>query len=199
MKISNYFIERPVLSAVFSVFIILSGLVSFANLAVESIPNIAPPTIEVIAVYPGANAETVEKSMTTPLEKQINSLQGLDYILSESSSNGVSTIRAIFESNTDPSVNKINVLNSVQIAMAEMPSQVSDQAVIVKEPELSYLQVYNLTTSDRTYDGNYLSGFYDSEISDSLSNLKGVGQIVLLGGSKPAYRLWLDPQKFTRC
>ena len=198
MKISNYFIERPVLSAVFSVFIILSGLVSFANLAVESIPNIAPPTIEVIAVYPGANAETVEKSMTTPLEKQINSLQGLDYILSESSSNGVSTIRAIFESNTDPSVNKINVLNSVQIAMAEMPSQVSDQAVIVKESELSYLQVYNLTTSDRTYDGNYLSGFYDSEISDSLSNLKGVGQIVLLGGSKPAYRLWLDPQKLKR-
>ncbi len=198
MKISKYFIERPVLSAVCSLLIALCGLVSIANLPVESIPNIAPPTIEVTAAYPGANAEIVEKSVTTPLERQINSIQGLDYLLSNSSSDGVSNIRAVFNSNTDPSVNKVNVLNSVQTATAELPSKVAEQGVRVKESDLSYLQVYNLEINDQMYDRNFLSGFYDSVLSDSLSNLKGVGQIVLLGGSKPAYRLWLDPQKLKK-
>ena len=198
MKIANYFIDRPVLSSVLSLFIIFSGLFSISNLPIESVPNIAPPTIEVVAVYPGANAEIVEKSVTTPLERQINSVPGLDYLLSNSSSNGVSTIRAVFESNTDVAANQVNVLNSVQTAMAELPEEVSAQGATVKESELSYLQVYNIEMSDKSYDRNYLNGFYDLAISDSLTNLKGVGQVILLGGSKPAYRLWLDPQKLKR-
>ncbi len=198
MKIANYFIDRPVLSSVLSLFIILSGLFSISNLPIESIPNIAPPTIEVVAIYPGAKAEIVEKSVTTPLERQINSVPGLDYLLSTSSSNGVSTIRAVFESNTDTAANQVNVLNSVQTAMAELPEEVSAQGATVKESELSYLQVYNIEMRNKSYDKNYLNGFYDLEISDSLTNLKGVGQVILLGGSKPAYRLWLDPQKLKR-
>ncbi len=198
MKIADYFIERPVLSAVLSLFIILSGLFSISNLPIESIPNIAPPTIEVVAIYPGANAEIVEKSVTTPLERHINSVPGLNYLMSNSSSDGVSTIRAVFESNTDEAANQVNVLNSVQTAMAELPKEVSAQGATVKESELSYLQVYNIEMGDSSYDKNFLNGFYDLEISDSLSNLKGVGQVILLGGSKPAYRLWLDPQKLKR-
>jgi HAE1 family hydrophobic/amphiphilic exporter-1 len=118
--------------------------------------------------------------------------------MSNSSSDGVSTIRAVFESNTDEAANQVNVLNSVQTAMAELPKEVSAQGATVKESELSYLQVYNIEMGDSSYDKNFLNGFYDLEISDSLSNLKGVGQVILLGGSKPAYRLWLDPQKLKR-
>jgi len=162
MSLSDTFIRRPVLSTVCSILILLAGLISLPLLPIENLPNIAPPTIQVNANLPGADAVTVENAVTGPLEQQINGAPGMDYLTSVSTAAGVSQINVFFKAGTDPDIDQVNVLNRVQTASAQLPQSVNNQGVTVQQTASSYLLVYNLTSTEGQFDRNYLNGLISS-------------------------------------
>jgi HAE1 family hydrophobic/amphiphilic exporter-1 len=198
MSLSDTFIRRPVLSTVCSILILLAGLISLPLLPIENLPNIAPPTIQVNANLPGADAVTVENAVTGPLEQQINGAPGMDYLTSVSTAAGVSQINVFFKAGTDPDIDQVNVLNRVQTASAQLPQSVNNQGVTVQQTASSYLLVYNLTSTEGQFDRNYLNGLYQLNLAFPLARSPGVGQVTVFGSSDPAYRIWVDPQKLTR-
>ena len=195
MSLSDTFIRRPVLSTVCSILILLAGVIAVPLLPIEYLPNIAPPTIQVNASLPGADALTVESAVTGPLEEQINGAPGMDYITSTSTSEGVSQINVYFTADTDPAIDQVNVLNRVQTASPQLPQQVNAQGVTVQQTASSYLLVYNLTSTEGQFDRNYLNGLYQLNLAYPLARAEGVGQVNVFGSSNPAYRLWVDPLK----
>ena len=198
MSLSDTFIRRPVLSTVCSILILMAGVIALPLLPIENLPNIAPPTIQVTANLPGADAVTVESAVTGPLEEQINGAPGMDYITSNSSSEGTSQINVYFQATTDPDIDQVNVLNRVQTASAQLPEQVNAQGVTVQQTASSYLLVYNLTSTEGQFDANYLNGLFQLNLAYPLGRADGVGQVSVFGASNPAYRLWVDPEKLTR-
>ena len=198
MSLSDTFIRRPVLSTVCSILILMAGVIALPLLPIENLPNIAPPTIQVTANLPGADALTVESAVTGPLEEQINGAPGMDYISSNSTSQGVSQINVVFQAGTDPDIDQVNVLNRVQTASAQLPQQVNNQGVTVQQTATSYLLVYNLTSTEGQFSREYLNGLYQLNLAYPLSRAEGVGQVTVFGASNPAYKLWVDPEKLTR-
>ncbi len=198
MSLSDTFIRRPVLSTVCSVLILLAGVISLPLLPIEFLPSIAPPTVQVNANLPGADASTVESAVTGPLEEQINGAPGMDYITSFSTSEGTSQIIVFFKAGTDPDIDQVNVLNRVQTASPQLPPQVNAQGVTVQQTASSYLLVYNLSSTAGQYDRSYLNGLFQLNLLYPLTRAQGVGQVNVFGASAPAYRLWLDPQALTR-
>ncbi|MEB3261047.1 MAG: efflux RND transporter permease subunit, partial [Cyanobacteriota bacterium] len=198
MSLSDTFIRRPVLSTVCSVLILLAGLISLPLLPIEFLPGIAPPTVQVNASLPGADALTVESAVTGPLEEQINGAPGMDYITSFSTSEGTSQINVFFKAGTDPAIDQVNVLNRVQTASPQLPPQVNAQGVTVQQTASSYLLVYNLTSSEGQFASSYLNGLLQLNLIYPLTRADGVGQVTVFGSSNPAYRLWLDPRRLTR-
>ena len=198
MSLSDTFIRRPVLSTVCSILILMAGLISLPLLPIENLPNIAPPTVQVSANLPGADAVTVESAVTGPLEEQINGAPGMDYITSNSTSEGSSQISVYFQANTNADIDQVNVLNRVQTATPQLPQQVSAQGITVQQTSSSILLVYNLTSTEGQYDASYLNGLYQLNLAYPLARAQGVGQVNVYGASNPAYRLWVDPEKLTR-
>ncbi len=198
MSLSDTFIRRPVLSTVCSILILLAGVISLPLLPIENLPDIAPPTIQVNANLPGADALTVESAVTGPLEEQINGAPGMDYITSNSTGEGSSQINVYFKSGTDSNIDQVNVLNRVQTASPQLPAQVNAQGVTVQQTSSSYLLVYNLTSSQGQFDRTYLNGLIQLNLLYPLTRADGVGQVNVFGASAPAYRLWVDPQRLTR-
>ncbi|MFN5194357.1 MAG: efflux RND transporter permease subunit [Cyanobacteriota bacterium] len=198
MSLSDTFIRRPVLSTVCSVLILLAGVISLPLLPIEFLPGIAPPTVQVNATLPGADALTVESAVTGPLEEQINGAPGMDYITSFSTSEGASQINVFFKAGTDPDIDQVNVLNRVQTASPQLPPQVNAQGVTVQQTASSYLLVYNLTSTAGQYERSYLNGLFQLNLLYPLTRAEGVGQVTVFGASAPAYRLWLDPGALTR-
>jgi HAE1 family hydrophobic/amphiphilic exporter-1 len=176
----------------------MAGIICLPLLPIENLPNIAPPTIQVTANLPGANAVTVESAVTGPLEEQINGAPGMDYITSNSTSEGVSQINVYFTSDTNSDIDQVNVLNRVQTASAQLPEQVNAQGITVQQTASSYLLVYNLTSTQGQFDRNYLNGLYQLNLAYPLGRAQGVGQVNVFGSSNPAYRLWVDPLKLAR-
>ncbi|MCX5946851.1 MAG: efflux RND transporter permease subunit, partial [Cyanobacteria bacterium] len=198
MSLSDTFIRRPVLSTVCSILILMAGVIALPLLPIENLPNIAPPTIQVTANLPGADALTVESAVTGPLEEQINGAPGMDYISSNSTSQGVSQINVVFKAGTDADIDQVNVLNRVQTASAQLPAQVNSQGVTVQQTATSYLLVYNLTSSEGQFSREYLNGLYQLNLAYPLTRAQGVGQVTVFGASNPAYKLWVDPAKLSR-
>ena len=198
MSLSDTFIRRPVLSTVCSILILMAGVISLPLLPIENLPNIAPPTIQVTANLPGADAVTVESAVTGPLEEQINGAPGMDYITSNSSGEGTSQINVFFDANTNADIDQVNVLNRVQTASSQLPQQVNAQGITVQQTSSTPLLVYNLTSTDGQFDASYLNGLYQLNLAYPLARAEGVGQVTVYGASNPAYRLWVDPEKLTR-
>jgi HAE1 family hydrophobic/amphiphilic exporter-1 len=198
MSLSDTFIRRPVLSTVCSILILLGGIISLPLLPIENLPNIAPPTIQVNANLPGADALTVESAVTGPLEEQINGAPGMDYITSNSTGEGSSQINVFFKSGTDPNIDQVNVLNRVQTATAQLPPQVNAQGVTVQQTASSYLLVYNLTSKAGDFDRNFLNGLFELNLLYPLTRAEGVGQVNVFGAGSPAFRLWVDPSRLAR-
>ena len=198
MSLSDTFIRRPVLSTVCSILILMAGVISLPLLPIENLPNIAPPTIQVTANLPGADAVTVENAVTGPLEEQINGAPGMDYITSNSSGEGTSQINIFFDASTNADIDQVNVLNRVQTASSQLPQQVNAQGITVQQTSSTPLLVYNLTSTDGQFDASYLNGLYQLNLAYPLARAEGVGQVTVYGASNPAYRLWVDPEKLTR-
>jgi HAE1 family hydrophobic/amphiphilic exporter-1 len=198
MSLSDTFIRRPVLSTVCSILILMAGLISLPLLPIENLPNIAPPTVQVNANLPGADALTVESAVTGPLEEQINGAPGMDYITSFSTSQGTSQVNVYFKAGTDPDIDQVNVLNRVQTASSQLPPQVNAQGVTVQQTASSYLLVYNLTSTAGQFSREYLNGLLQLNLYYPLTRADGVGQVNIFGASNPAFRIWVDPQRLAR-
>ncbi|MFM7454241.1 MAG: efflux RND transporter permease subunit, partial [Cyanobium sp.] len=198
MSLSDTFIRRPVLSTVCSILILMAGLISLPLLPIENLPNIAPPTVQVNANLPGADALTVESAVTGPMEEQINGAPGMDYITSFSTSLGTSQVNVYFKAGTDPDIDQVNVLNRVQTASSQLPPQVNAQGVTVQQTASSYLLVYNLTSTEGQFSREYLNGLLQLNLYYPLTRADGVGQVNIFGASNPAFRIWVDPQRLAR-
>jgi multidrug efflux pump subunit AcrB len=197
MSLSDNFIKRPVLTTVCSILIVLVGIIAIPTLPIENLPNIAPPLIQVTSNYGGANSLVTEQAVTNPLEQQINGVPGAAYISSNSSNTGQSTIQVYFQEGTDINIDQVNVQNRVSLAMPQLPQQVSATGVSVMQSTPSILLAYQVTSTEGQFDAAYLNGLIYEQLYYQLERVPGVAQVNLLGGSSPAFWLFVDPEKLT--
>ncbi len=189
------FIERPVLSLVISVFIVLLGLLSMFTLPVTQYPDIAPPAVSVITKYTGANAEVSAKAVVTPLERAINGVPGMTYMSSVSGNDGTSVIQVYFETGTDPDLAAVNVQNRVSTVLDELPEEVIKAGVVTEKEINSMLMYINLKSDDPTLDEKFIYNFTDINVLLELRRIDGVGFADILGNREYAMRIWLNPQR----
>ena len=174
------FIDRPILSCVISVLILLVGIISLVNLPMEQYPDIAPPTISVSASYTGANAETVQKSVVVPLEEAINGVENMLYMTSTSTNTGSGSIMVYFNQGTDPDMATVNVKNRVAEAEGLLPAEVTKVGVTVQKRQNSMLKILALYSPDDSYDRNFIKNYFSINIEPRLSRIKGVGNVMIL-------------------
>ena len=186
------FIERPVLSIVISVAIVLVGCISLFTLPIEQFPNIAPPTVEVTTSYPGANAETVQKSVIIPLEEAINGVENMTYINSIATNAGDVYITIYFKQGTDPDMAAVNVQNRVSKAQGQLPADVTKIGVVTNKQQKSMLKAVTLWSPDDSYDIQFLNNYLAINVIPRLKRVSGVGEVTLLG-SNYSMRIWLKP------
>lgn len=189
------FIERPVLSMVISILIVLVGLIAMTQLPVTQYPDIAPPEVTVTTSYTGANAEAVVKAVVTPLERSINGVPGMTYMNSVSGNDGTSVISIIFEPGTDPDIAAVNVQNRVSSALDELPEEVIKSGVIVEKVQNSMLMYLNIMGNDTSMDEKFLYNFTDINILPELKRINGVGFLDIMGAREYAMRIWLKPDR----
>lgn len=194
LSIANIFIKRPVLTTVCSILITLGGLVCLPILPIEQLPNIAPPQIQVSATYVGADAETVENTVTSILENQINGVEGMDYITSTSAI-GQSSIQVYFDSTRSPDLAQVDVNNLVSVAIPQLPQAVQQQGISVTQSSPSILQFYTFTSPTGEYDSKFISNYLSLYVQPALARVQGVGQANLFGNLQYSMRLWLDPSR----
>ncbi|MDE6857861.1 MAG: efflux RND transporter permease subunit, partial [Alistipes sp.] len=188
----KHFIERPVLAAVISIVIVFAGLIGLATLPVEQYPDIAPPTVMVRASYPGASAETIQKSVIVPLEEAINGVENMTYIKSDASNAGSASISVYFEQGTDADMAAVNVQNRVSTATGSLPAEVTRIGVTTMKRQTSMLKVFTLSSPDDTYDENFLSNYVNINIKPRVQRIQGVGEFMALGGDY-SMRIWMKP------
>ena len=187
----RHFIERPVLASVISIIIVIAGIIGLVTLPVEQYPSIAPPTVMVRASYPGASAETVQKSVTIPLEQAINGVENMDYITSSSAS-GSASLNIYFKQGTDPDMAAVNVQNKVSTATGMLPGEVTSIGITTMKRQSSMLKVFALVSPDDTYDQTFLSNYAKINIEPELKRIQGVGEAFAMGADY-SIRIWLKP------
>ena len=190
------FIHRPLLSMVISVIIVLLGVISLLSLPVERYPDIAPPAIYVWASYPGASAETVQKSVVMPLEEAINGVEGMTYMTS-SASNGSASLTIYFEQGANADMAAVNVQNRVIQAQAQLPAEVLQTGVATEKRQPGQLRIIALESPNGTYDENFLSNYFYNNLRPALLRIKGVGKVEVWGAQYDL-RIWLKPDVMAR-
>ena len=193
----DFFIKRPVFASVCSLVILLAGAIALPTLPIAQYPNIAPTTISVTANYPGADAETVEKTVTTILEKQINGVEGMQYMTSNSGNDGSSTINVLFPAERDGDIANVDVQNRVSIGQPQLPTEVKNIGVTVQKKSTGIVFAMGLYSEHGEYDNTFMSNYADLYLVDSLKRLPGVGDIQIIGERKYSMRLWLDPNRLS--
>ncbi|MGY3235360.1 HAE1 family hydrophobic/amphiphilic exporter-1 [Bradyrhizobium sp. USDA 4448] len=193
--ISKFFIERPVLSNVIALLMILIGGVALFNLAITQYPDVVPPTVQVTTRYPGASAKTVIDTVALPIEQQVNGVEDMLYMQSYSGSDGTYTLTVTFKIGTDLNFAQVLVQNRVSSALSQLPQSVQNQGVTVQKRSTSILLFVTLTSPDKTFDSLYLSNYATINIRDELSRLPGVGNVTVFGAGQYSMRIWLDPNK----
>tara|TARA_R110000850_G_C9996309_1_gene468344 strand:- start:74349 stop:77483 length:3135 start_codon:yes stop_codon:yes gene_type:complete len=189
------FIDRPVLSSVVSIIIVILGILGLQELPVTQYPDIAPPTVQISASYPGANAETILESVLIPIEEQVNGVEGMTYITSTASNNGSATINVFFEQGYDPDIAAVNVQNRVSRANAVLPSEVIRAGVITSKQQSSALLYASLLSTNPEYDDTYIQNYLNINVKPAIQRINGVGNMNVFGGKDYAMRVWLDPAK----
>jgi HAE1 family hydrophobic/amphiphilic exporter-1 len=190
------FIDRPLLSIVISVFIVALGVIALFSLPVEKYPDIAPPTINVWASYPGASAETVQKSVVTPLEEAINGVEGMTYMKS-SASNGSASVTVYFEQGANADMAAVNVQNRVIQAQGQLPAEVLQIGVSTEKQQPGQLRIIALESPNGTYDENFLSNYFYNNLRPAILRINGVGKVEVWG-AQYALRIWLKPDVMAR-
>lgn len=191
MKLQK-FIDRPILSMVISVVILVAGLIDLYALSVEQYPDIAPPTIRVSTTYSGANAEAVQKSVIVPLEEAINGVENMTYMTSTASNTGSAEITVYFKQGTDPDMAAVNVQNKVSTATSLLPAEVTKVGVTTMKRQSSMLMIFGLYSPKGTYDETFLTNYLNINVKPQLQRISGVGEVNVMGGDY-AMRIWLKP------
>jgi HAE1 family hydrophobic/amphiphilic exporter-1 len=192
---ADVFIRRPVLSTVCSLLIILAGAVSIPTLPIARYPELAPPAVTVTAFYTGANAQTVESAVTTPLEQAINGVEGMTYITSSSTNSGFSTINVTFDVDRDQDLAAVDVQNRVNQALGRMPAEVRTNGITVTKVTAGFMGGLGFFSKDNRYSSLFISNYIDLYLRDAIKRVPGVGDVIVFGERKFAIRLWLDPNK----
>lgn len=194
---ANFFIDRPIFAWVLAIIVMIAGGIALRTLPVAQYPDIAPTTVSINAVYPGASAKAVEDTVTQVIEQQMTGLDGLDYISSSSSSQGAASITLTFKTGTDPDIAQVQVQNKLALATPLLPEQVQRQGVTVSKASSGFLMVTALISPKGTFDQTDLGDYARSNVTDVLSRVDGVGSVQLFG-SPYAMRIWLDPGKLNQ-
>src|SRR6201994_495707 len=193
--ISKFFIERPVLSNVIALLMILIGGVALFNLAIAQYPDVVPPTVQVTTRYPGASAKTVIDTVALPIEQQVNGVEDMLYMQSYAASDGTYSLTVTFKIGTDLNFAQVLVQNRVSSALSQLPQSVQNQGVTVQKKSTSILLFVTLTSSDSKFDSLYLSNYATLNLKDELSRLPGVGNVTVFGAGQYSMRIWLDPNR----
>src|SRR5574344_2572707 len=186
----NIFIKRPVMAISISLLILIVGLISLFTLPIEQYPNIAPPTLMVRASYPGANAESVMKSVIMPLEESINGVENMIYMTSTATNSGSASITIYFKQGTDPDMAAVNVQNRVSQPQGLLPAEVTKIGVITMKRQTSFLQINSLTSDNGQYDDRFLSNYLSINVVPEIQRIQGVGEVMTMGDPY-SMRMWL--------
>src|SRR5688572_24732966 len=194
---SRFFIDRPIFASVLSILVTLAGFVALWTLPVAQYPEITPPTVEVSATFPGANARVVAATVAAPIEQQVNGVEGMMYMSSQCTNDGTYALTITFEHGTDLNIAQVLVQNRVALAQPVLPELVKRRGVAVKKKSPSVLMIVNLYSPDQSRNSLYLSNYATIQLKDELSRLPGVGDITYLGQRDYSMRLWLDPDRMS--
>jgi multidrug efflux pump len=195
MKIAHFFIERPVFAIVLSIVAIIAGSIAVFTLPIAQYPQIAPPTVTVSATYPGANAETVAKTVATPIEEQINGVENMLYMSSQSTNTGNLNLTVTFKVGTNLDVAQVQVQNRVAIAQPQLPAEVQQQGIIVKKASPDLTLALAFFSPDGSHDALFISNYVTLQVKDQIARLPGVGDITIFGVRDYSMRLWLIPDQ----
>jgi hydrophobe/amphiphile efflux-1 (HAE1) family protein len=195
---SNFFIERPIFAAVTSIIILFAGLLALHTLPIAEYPQITPPTITVSATYSGATAQQVEQSVAEPIELQINGVAGMMYMSSSSTDTGTYTLTVTFALGTNPDMAQVDVQNRVSIAEAQLPSQVTQQGITIKQQSSNVMMLLALTSPNKAYDSTFLSNYALIQLVNALTRVPGVSNVDVLSEHEYAMRIWLNPEKMAQ-
>src|SRR5215472_6272025 len=195
MRISHFFIDRPIFASVVSVVFVILGAVAFSRLPVAQYPEIAPPIINVTGQYPGASADVVASTVVSPIEDQINGVENMIYMSSNATSDGRFSIAVSFELGTNLDIAQVQVQNRVAVAQPRVPVDVRNVGITVAKASPDILMVVNVHSPDKSRDSLFLSNYSTLEIKDALTRVDGVGSITVFGGRDFSMRVWLDPDR----
>src|SRR3954470_18913006 len=193
-----FFIRRPIVAIVISIMIVLMGLFSLKGLSIEQYPFLAPPTIRVTANYPGASAISVEQSVATPVEQEVNGVENMIYMKSSNTSDGRMQLDVNFGVGVDQDNANVLTQNRVSAAQARLPQEVVQQGVTVKKMSPSILMLVSLNSPDNTYDANFLVNYCGINLRDQLLRIPGIAQVDLFGGTDYGMRIWLQPDRMAQ-
>ena len=195
MKLSHFFIDRPIFAMVLSIIIFLAGALAYLALPVAQYPEIVPPMIEVTANYPGADPKVIADTVATPIEQEVNGVQGMLYMSSQSTGDGSMTLDVTFKLGTDVDIAQVLVQNRVAIAEPRLPDEVRSLGVKTKKKSTNMMLLVHLFSPDNTYDQTYISNYAFLQVRDVLSRVEGVGDVVVFGAREYSMRVWLDPHR----
>jgi len=193
----KFFIDRPVFSIVISTTIVFMGILALFNLPVEQYPDIAPPTISVFAMYPGANAETVRDAVIVPLEEAINGVENMDYITSTASNAGDASITVYFKQGSNADMAAVNIQNRVAAATSTLPAEVIRNGIKTEKEQNSELKTIALYSEKDKYDRQFLNNYMKINVEPRIKRVNGVGKVMLYG-TNYSMRIWLNPEKMAQ-
>jgi multidrug efflux pump len=195
MRFSHFFIERPIFAMVISIVIVIAGMLAYLALPTAQYPEIAPPTVQVTATYPGADPKVVAETVATPIEEQVNGVENMLYMSSQSTADGTMTLTVTFKLGTDLDIAQVLVQNRVAIATPQLPLEVRNLGVTVQKQSPDLMMVVHLLSPEGKYSQAYISNFAFLQIRDPLSRLDGIGNVNVFGAREYSMRIWLDPDK----